>query len=63
MDGDGSVVGRRRWECDFGLDGVGVQGGVDLEFFSVDYGKWFGEEEGVDEHVVGLWTGEAGSNG
>lgn len=36
--------------------------GVDFECSDVDFGKWFEEEEGVDEHVVGLWTGEARCN-
>jgi hypothetical protein len=33
--------------------------GVDFEVSGIDFGKWFDQEERDDEHVVGLWTGEA----
>lgn len=37
--------------------------GVDFESSGVDFGKWFEQEEGVDEHVVGLCTGDARCKG
>jgi hypothetical protein len=34
--------------------------GVNFECDGVDFGKFFEEEEGADEHNnIGLWTGEA----
>jgi len=36
--------------------------GVDFESCSVDFGKWLEQNERVDEHSAGLWTGEARCN-
>jgi hypothetical protein len=46
--------------CQMESDNIEVDlSGVDFESSGVDFGKWFEEEQRGDEHVVGLWTGEA----